>query len=120
MSEQSSDTTLSGTRLKTGTATTGVYSGLENGKTDSSSGKLLPRAATEKPDLEQLASALNTISRKHDRDLHFQVDLNRGTTVLQVIDRETGDVIRQIPHERAAQVLDSTGTAQIRLIDALI
>jgi flagellar protein FlaG len=120
MSEQLPDTALSGTGSTTGTTTTGVYRALENGKSDSAGGKVLPRAAIETPELEQLASALNTISRTHDRDLHFQVDLDDGTTVLQVIDRETGDVIRRIPHERAAQVLDSIGIAQIRLIDALI
>jgi len=120
MSEQSPDTTLSGASSATGPATTGIYRGLENGKADAASGKNLPRTATKSPDLKQLASALNTISRKHERNLHFQVDLGRGTTVLQVIDSETGDVIRQIPHEQAAEVLDSSGNAQIRLIDALI
>ena len=120
MSEQSPDTTLSGTSAKTGTATTGMYRGLGTGKSEGASGNNLPVAESERPDLKQLAGALNTISRKHERNLHFQVDLGRGTTVLQVIDSETGDVIRQIPHEQAAAVLDSSGTAQIRLIDALI
>ncbi len=120
MSDQTLNATPSGNSSKTGTAPTGTYPVIESGKNDPALGKELPQVIAEKPDLEQLAKELNTVSQSIGRDLRFQVDLDRGNAVLQVIDSETGEIIRQIPHESAAQAFGNSGSARIRLIDALV
>jgi len=123
MSEQALIATPSGASSTTGSAVTGTFSVLPGGKTDPTIGKLLPTHTVEraeKPDLEEIAQALNKVSRSVGRDLRFEVDLERGKAVLQVIDRETGDIIRQIPHESAAQALRQSGPASIRLLDAVV
>jgi len=120
MSEQALKAPPSGTSSVTGTAVTGTYRVVTDGKPDPTVGKKLPEVAVEKPDLEQLAQELNTASRSIGRDLRFQVDMERGNAVLQVIDSETGEIIRQIPQEKAATALQNTGASSFRLFDALI
>ena len=51
-----------------------------------------PRAA-----LEQAVVELNKYVQKTQRDLQFSIDEETGTTVVKVLDRNSGDLIRQIP-----------------------
>ena len=120
MSEQALKAPPSGTSSVTGTAVTGTYRVVTDGKSSATAGKELPDVVEEKPDLEQLAQELNTASRSIGRDLRFQVDMERGSAVLQVIDSETGEIIRQIPQDKAAAALQNSGAAAFRLFDALI
>lgn len=123
MSEQALIATPSGASSTTGSAVTGTFAVLPSGKTDPTIGKVLPTHTVEraeKPDLEELAQELNRASQSVGRDLRFQVDLDRGNAVLQVIDRETGEIIRQIPHENAAHALRNSGSSSIRLLDAVV
>lgn len=46
-----------------------------------------------------LSEALNV-------QLQFQVDSKSGQTIIQVLDKETGEVIRQIPPENLSEVRD--------------
>lgn len=52
----------------------------------------------EKP-LEEMVSDLNALVRNMHRELRFSVDEDSGETVIKVIDRETDEVVRQIPSE---------------------
>ena len=78
-------------------------------------GSLLPPAA--KPDLEKLTAKLNLASETIGRDLRFQVDVESGQSVIQVLDRETGEIIRQIPPEKAEVTLTRSGFVELRLYD---
>lgn len=120
MSEQALKAAASGTVSATATATTGSFPVMFGGKAEPAAGKELPKVAIEKPDIEQLAKELNTVSRNIGRDLRFQVDLDKGRAVLQVIDRETGKLIRQIPQEKAAVAIGENGSVGIRLFDDLV
>lgn len=120
MSEQALKAPTSGASSTTGTAVTGTFPVLTGGKADPNAGKDLPTVKVERPDLVKLAQELNTVSRSIGRDLRFQVDLNRGNAVLQVIDSETGEIIRQIPHEKALSTVRDNGTTTIRLFDAVV
>ncbi len=82
---------------------------------ESSSGKQLP--APEKPDLEGLARQLNIVSQSIGRDLRFQVDMESGRSVIQVLDSETGEIIRQIPPENAKTYVSDLGEVALRLYD---
>lgn len=78
-------------------------------------GSVLPAPA--KPDLEKLTAKLNLASETIGRDLRFQVDMESGRSVIQVLDRDTGEIIRQIPPEKAEVTLTSNGFVELRLYD---
>jgi hypothetical protein len=84
------------------------------------SGKLLPDAnAGSRPNLEQLAGKLNQASLSIGRDLHFQVDMETGRSVIQVLDRETGEIIRQIPEDKVVASLDGGRILGFSLYDEM-
>ena len=90
------------------------------GNAGSTDGKVLPeRNANARPNLEKLAQQLNMASQSIGRDLRFRVDLDSGQSVIQVLDRETGEVIRQIPGEMAVSLHGGPG-ASIKLYDELV
>jgi len=121
MSEQALNPAASANGSATAAATTVTFSALSlPGKPAADAGKILPTVAVEKPDMESLVKELNTVSRNVGRDLRFQVDLEKGRAVLQVLDRETGELIRQIPQDMADVALKPNGTLSVRLIDAKI
>ena len=78
-------------------------------------GSELPAPAST--DLETLTAKLNLASETIGRDLRFQVDMESGRSVIQVLDRETGEIIRQIPPEKAEVTLTSNGFVELRLYD---
>jgi uncharacterized FlaG/YvyC family protein len=97
----------------------------QGGKRSTVSGKSLPVANVEQdqetgPDLERLARQLNLASRSIGREIRFRVDLENGHSVIQVLDRETGEIIRQIPGDEAAGSLSNPAGSGIRLFDELV
>ena len=63
-----------------------------------------PVEATEKSEedaepLKEVMSHLKELVRELHRELEFSVDQESGDTVIRVIDRETDEVVRQIPSE---------------------
>ena len=80
-------------------------------------GKEVPAQATPKPDHEALARKLNVASRSIGRDLRFEVNMESGRSVIQVLDRETGEVIRQIPPEKTSLYQSGSGDVALRLYD---
>lgn len=47
----------------------------------------------------EAVAQMNDFIQAEQRDLQFSVDEELGTTIVKVMDRETGDLIRQIPEE---------------------
>ncbi len=104
-------------------ATTGQFPalsrvGLADGNKSPDSGKGMPQKQVEMPDLEKLAEKLTVASNNAGRDLRFEVDLKKNRAVISVLDRETGEVIRQIPPEKAEIYLSKDGSMAMRLFDA--
>lgn len=71
-------------------------------------GKPDPRLAQQADEAEDTGSAnpladvvsdLNSLVRELHRELKFSVDEDSGDTVIKVIDKETKEVVRQIPSE---------------------
>lgn len=114
--------------LKAVTSATGTFVALrpqvqgdvQAGKTAPETGKSVPDAERNGPDMEKLANALNLASKSIGRDLRFKVDMESGRSVIQVLDRDTGEVIRQIPPEKADLYSAGNGAVQIRLLDARV
>lgn len=68
-------------------------------------GKALPqkaeKAEMKSDDLEDVVRDLNQHIQQVQRELQFSVDKDSGRTVITVMDKQTQDVIRQIPGEEA-------------------
>ncbi len=91
----------------------------ETGNVVPEAGKEVPDAVKDQVDLEAIAAELNIASQSIGRDLRFKVDMNSGNSVIQVLDRDTGEIIREIPPEKAKLSISSNGDMQLRLYDAL-
>lgn len=50
-------------------------------------------------DIEQAVTEINDYVQSVQRDLHFSVDEDSGLTVIRVRDKESGELIRQIPED---------------------
>lgn len=55
--------------------------------------------ADSKMDLQDAVADINQYVQKVSRDLHFSIDDDSGRTVIRVVDRGSGDLIRQIPED---------------------
>ncbi|CEA06034.1 flagellar protein FlaG protein [Pseudomonas saudimassiliensis] len=60
-----------------------------------------PADKLSREELEVTVAELNETFRAADRDISFSLDDDSGRIVVTVADRETGNVIRQIPSEEA-------------------
>ena len=70
------------------------------------SGKTVPAEQPEPVREEEVSEALDTLNQRMEaigRNVRFRVDPDSGHTVISVIDRETDEVIRQIPAEEALE-----------------
>ena len=108
---------------------TGTYTALqqppsgetrEAGNVAPQGGKEPPAPEQPRPDLEALAAKLNSASKAIGRDLRFKVDMNSGQSVIQVLDRETGEIIREIPPEKAEIGLSGNGDVELRLVNSRV
>lgn len=69
--------------------------------------------------IEQAVTEINEYVQSVQRDLHFSVDEDSGTTIIRVRDKESGELIRQIPEDiflNLAQKLKDNQT--LHLLDA--
>jgi len=87
-------------------ANTPSLDGSEEAEAVPSSGKELPMSDTSKvapdpesADIEQAVTEINEYIQSIQRDLHFSVDEDSGLTVVRVRDKESGELIRQIPED---------------------
>lgn len=115
--------------LKPVSSVTGAFRALEirsesarssAGKPMPSTGNDLPDPKKEAPDIEALAAKLNIASQSIGRDLRFKVDMAKGQSVIQVLDRETGEIIREIPPEKAQVSVSINGDVQLKLYDRVV
>lgn len=97
----------------------------------SESGKQVPPPGEVKPevradtqpresDVKLAVEALENHARNIGRDLQFEIDSASGQTLIKVIDRETEEVVRQIPSEEAVQRARSLEASDLNLIDDIV
>ncbi len=106
-------------------AATGTFSKLDtaadmssaDGNVQPESGKNMPVAESKKLNLAALANVLNQASQSIGRDLRFRINMETGQSVIQVLDSETGELIREIPPEKAATYLTGDSLIALRLHD---
>ena len=89
----------------------------KTGNAATEAGRDVPVEPKSSPDVEELARQLNVATQSIGRDLRFEVNMDSGRSVIQVLDRETGEVIRQIPPEKASLYRSTSGEMALRLYD---
>ncbi|MFV8570563.1 flagellar protein FlaG [Marinobacter sp. SBS5] len=62
------------------------------------------RSVVQAEELGDAVTRLNDYVQNVQRDLQFEVDMERGETIVRVVDNETQEVIRQIPDEVALRL----------------
>ncbi len=65
------------------------------------------RSDTPRSQVESAVSAIQEFVQSVRRNLDFSVDDSSGRVVVKVTDRESGDVIRQMPTEEALKLAES-------------
>ena len=83
------------------------------------------RATAESPSAEVLISVSSTVASSNGIDLSgshlsFVVDDDTGSTVINIIDSENGELIRQIPSEELLTLRKKMGEIQGLLLDRKI
>lgn len=66
-------------------------------------------AATSAEDVKRAAQKLETFMQSMNRYLEFRVDEDSGRTVVTVKDRNTGEILRQIPSEEVMRLAHNLG-----------
>ena len=96
--------------------------GASGGKVGPDTGKISPRqqASIQAMKLDALVRELNSKSRSLSPALRFQVDVKSGSSVIQVFDRASGELIRQIPPEKAGALAGNPGGIDLQRIDDLV
>lgn len=72
----------------------------------------------EATDLKTAVETVRTVVADLQRQLQFTVDEDSGRTIITVIDRNSGEIVRQIPSEEILQIAERVANGgSINLID---
>ncbi|MGR8932293.1 MAG: flagellar protein FlaG [Gammaproteobacteria bacterium] len=63
-----------------------------------------PEKGIDRAGLEELAGKINELFQVESRSLQFNVDEASGRTVIKVVDKTTGEEIKQIPAEELLEI----------------
>ena len=66
--------------------------------------------------VKKATEQINKFIQSSARDLQFSVDTNLNRIIVKVVDKETGEVIRQIPGEETLAIANSLDTSKGVLI----
>lgn len=69
---------------------------------------------------EEIAEKMNQVASVFSTSLAFSVDKPTGKTVIKVLDRETNEIIRQIPPEEMLQLIGKMRYVMGMLLDVEI
>jgi flagellar protein FlaG len=76
----------------------------QGGEALPSTGKEMPVRTVDTAQISEAVSSINKIVQNIQRDLSFNLDEDSGETIIQVVDSESGELIRQIPSEEALAI----------------
>ena len=67
-------------------------------------GKVQPQKVPGSNEIQKAVKEINDFVQNVQRDLLFNMDETSGRTVIKVVDRDSGDLIRQIPSEEVLAI----------------
>lgn len=82
-------------------------SALAANQPDSSTLRPVAEVVPTENELIDIVDALNTYLQTAKRELQFETDTNSGRTIIKVLDKESQEVIRQIPPESVVALAQS-------------
>ncbi|MBE0419561.1 flagellar protein FlaG [Pseudoalteromonas nigrifaciens] len=74
----------------------------------------------EREQLEKVAQQLQDFMGEMNRSLQFQVDQDSGRDVIKVLDKDTGDIIKQYPSEEVLNLVSKLSETAGILIDQTV
>ncbi|MBB1456185.1 flagellar protein FlaG [Pseudoalteromonas sp. SG43-5] len=74
----------------------------------------------EREQLEQMARQLQDFMGEMNRSLQFQVDEDSGRDVIKVLDKDSGEVIKQYPSEEVLNLVSKLSESAGILIDQTV
>jgi len=74
----------------------------------------------EREQLEKMAQQLQEFMGEMNRSLQFQVDEDSGRDVIKVLDKDTGDIIKQYPSEEVLNMVSKLSETAGLLIDQTV
>jgi len=74
----------------------------------------------EREQLEKMAQQLQEFMGEMNRSLQFQVDEDSGRDVIKVLDKDTGDIIKQYPSEEVLNLVSKLSETAGLLIDQTV
>ncbi|MGR7922134.1 flagellar protein FlaG [Zobellella denitrificans] len=78
------------------------------------------RGALEREQLKELAARMEELAGSFNRGLRFSVDEDSGRQVVTVVDKTSGETIRQIPTEELLDIIARLAEASGGLIDVKV
>lgn len=88
---------------------------------DARQAELLQNKGTSEPNREQVLAAVTDMQdfvQATHHNIQFQLDENSGRMLVKVTERDTGEVIRQIPSEEAVRLAESLSEIRSLLFSA--
>ena len=86
----------------------------------SSEGNSTQNQQLEREQLEKVAQQLQDFMGEMNRSLQFQVDEDSGRDVIKILDRTSGDVIKQYPSEEVLSLVSKLSESAGILIDQTV
>lgn len=86
----------------------------------SSEGDSLKNKQLEREQLEKVAQQLQEFMGEMNRTLQFQVDEDSGRDVIKILDKTSGDVIKQYPSEEVLSLVSKLSESAGILIDQTV
>lgn len=106
--QQAGNTTSAGSIAEQNVASTVKHeNAVEQAQVQPSQAKATAQAAQQQPSSGQLRNAVEQVNKTIQtlsKDVQFTVDKETGREVVKVVDRETKEVIRQIPSEEMVAI----------------
>lgn len=75
-----------------------------------------PGTVPSMSELTQAVRSMNKAIQAHSQNLEFSIDADSERTIVKVVDRQTNEVLRQIPSEEALQIAKALDQASGLLI----
>lgn len=90
--------------------------GISATATESANAVRQPEPAPTADQLTQALKSINSVLQVRSQDLEFSVDHESARTIVTVTDKNTGDVIRQMPTKEALEIAKALDHLQSLLI----
>lgn len=76
------------------------------------------RASQEKKK-EEISNAISNLERSYNRTIRFEIDSELDTVIVKVVDKASGDVIRQIPSEELVNLSKKIKEQNLHILDVV-